>query len=472
MTATASRWALALLLVSATLAAEAAPTRGEIRVRLLERAAPTHVEIAGVDGTLSVRTVSGASLMDLPADTPLRLVRVGDELEVQTPTLTLRALGLRIQASAEISVTAQAPQRLEPRRYQGQLVLGPAPDTEEALMLVNTVDLEHYVACVVSREYGFDDLEGSKAQAVLARTYALRRPAAASAAYDLPDHTGAQVYEGTARLTRVAVQAAQATAGQILTYRGAPIEAVYFSSSGGHTVNNEDVWASAPVPYLRGRPDPYDALTSPHTSWTSRVNREALLQALSRTYRMQAEGFVVEERSADGRVKTIQVLGTRPRTVPANAFRLLISRQFGTDQLRSTFFEVRRAGGDYVFEGQGFGHGVGMSQYGALAQSQQGRSYTEILSFYFEGTRLTTLEGGSPLLATPAPPPAADVPVRRVTLTTPPSSPASPPPTDLPLQPATAEPAPPSTTVIVPAAPPPTDPPAPRKKKKKRRIGW
>ena len=76
------------------------------------------------------------------------------------------------------------------------------------------------------------------------------------------------------------------------------------------------------------------------------------------------------------------------REIPSNEFRLLINKNFGITSLKSTLFDVQQSGEQYVFEGRGFGHGVGMSQYGALGMSKQGFSYRDILSFYFTGTQV------------------------------------------------------------------------------------
>ena len=105
-------------------------------------------------------------------------------------------------------------------------------------------------------------------------------------------------------------------------------------------------------------------------------------------------GFVIAERSEDGRAAQIELLRRNGpnQTISGNDFRLFANRQADGRGLRSTLFEAERSGDRYVFEGSGYGHGVGMSQYGARAMAQAGKSYREILSFYYPGVSLAHLD--------------------------------------------------------------------------------
>jgi stage II sporulation protein D len=260
------------------------------------------------------------------------------------------------------------------------------------MRLVNHVDLETYVAAVVTSEYGLDDLEGNKAMAVLARTYALRALGKYGDDYDHVDHSLSQVYHGVGDLKPQAIEGALATRGKVLTYEGALIEAVYHAESGGHTADNETVWSGGkPITYLRGVSDPF-ANQSPYASWTYRASRVKLLGALSRKYGGRVTGIRIGERSSDGRVATLHLL-RRPKDleVPANEFRLLFLTTFGQYSLKSTNFSARRDGGYYLFEGTGFGHGVGVSQWGAHEMAGRGFGYEDILKFYLRGTTVESL---------------------------------------------------------------------------------
>ena len=241
--------------------------------------------------------------------------------------------------------------------------------------------------------------------AVLARTYALHQMQHGEGK-TLSDQVLSQKYDGADRITRAAREATRLTQGEVLTYRGDLIEAVYFSSSGGHTADNETVWNGAPLPYLRGVADPYDT-ASPHALWRTTIPRDRLLDILSDTYHFRVAGFHLGDRSRDGRIRTIELLrgNQTEKVISSNEFRLLVNRHFGPLQLKSTLFDARRNGNTYVFEGRGFGHGVGLSQYGALEMSRQGHTYRDILAFYFTGVELQQWESGVsiPLVAETTP---------------------------------------------------------------------
>lgn len=296
--------------------------------------------------------------------------------------------------------------------YTGGLYVAPVPNEQSGLLIVNSVPIEDYVASVVASEYGLNDREGTKAMAVVARTYGLFSSEKFGETYDQADGTASQVYEGADAVTEASRSATQATKGEVLTYNGTLIQAVYFSSSGGHTANNEDVWkAKRSLPYLRGKEDPYDE-SSPHHTWSAAVDRSTLLQVLSRRRGTSVEGFTIDSRSSDGRVETINVLQSNGTSheMNANTFRLVVNRSVQEAPLKSTWFDARRDGSRYVFNGHGFGHGVGLSQWGAHAMAEQGNSYRDILRFYYSDIQIQRLDGvqkdpqEAPVARTPQPP--------------------------------------------------------------------
>jgi stage II sporulation protein D len=265
---------------------------------------------------------------------------------------------------------------------------------------VNRVPLQDYVASVVAAEYGLDDQAGTRAMAVVARTYALFSTKHYDGDYDHVDGTASQVYRGTDVVTERARRAARETAGQILTYNGEPIQAVYFSSSGGHTANNEDVWTgSTSLPYLRGKKDPYDE-ASPKHRWTTRIDRGALLRALSLHQGESVNGFLLGDRTPHGRLATVELLRSNDETeIEASTFRSIVNTRVDGVTLKSTWFDARREGSAYVFEGRGHGHGVGLNQWGAHAMAQAGKDYRDILSFYYSGVQIQHLDKTSSLPA-------------------------------------------------------------------------
>lgn len=361
---------LLLLLALSPLLAVAQPDE-TVRVRLF---APTPPESVTITSSSPMEVRHGDSeRLTVRAGEPVHLSVRGGRLQTRGLSGTMDRLSLVSDGPLQVRSGSRT------RTYAGSLT---AEANRGRLLLVNHVAMPSYVASVVASEYPFSEIEGIKAQAVLARTYAARRIDPARP-YDVDDHEGSQVYKGLDVVTARSTQAAEETRGERLYYGSELAEAVYSSSSGGHTADNESLWNGAPVPYLRGVPDPYDA-DAPDHRWTTTIDARDVHTALSRQYGGQIRSVSVAERSFEGRATRIELAGSR--TISASQFRATLNAALGYRTVRSTFLDIDRQGDRYVLSGRGFGHGVGMSQYGARGQAREGRSYREILAYYFQGT--------------------------------------------------------------------------------------
>ena len=372
-----------LLAVSAQAQTDPAST---VRVRLLSQTAVSQAE-AEVVGRPGRLLVDGVPMATLQPGARLVLSRAGGDVRVRVDGTERRGRTVDVEAD-EVRVRAGDADHRYPARLAAAVEGG-------RLQLVNHAPMEPYVASVVASEFGFDVIEGAKAQAVLARTYAARRQGE-HPGYDLDDHQGSQVYRGLDPITPTSRQAATQTAGQVLTYRGKLADGVYFSSSGGHTADNESVWQGAPVPYLRGVPDPYDAAAPDH-DWRTTASHDRVMRALSARFGGRVERIEVAQRSRNGRVMRVRLVGARTDVITGSQLRQAVNAAVGARTVRSTRYDVAVEGDRVVFTGGGFGHGVGMSQYGALEQARAGRGYREILAYYFLGTDVSG--GSAPLLA-------------------------------------------------------------------------
>jgi stage II sporulation protein D len=237
--------------------------------------------------------------------------------------------------------------------------------------------------------------EALRAQAVAIRTYALHRMAIAPRGHlhDLEASPGDQVYGGMDAETNGARRACRETRGEYLAWSGRPILAAFHSSAGGRTASAEEVWGE-PVPYLLSRAVAGED-GSPHAAWRLGVSAGELGAALARAGKSVGEPreLRILERSPSGRVGLLRVDGAAgSRTLSGKGLRAAL----GPQRLKSTLFDVRRSAGGFVFSGAGYGHGVGMSQWGARALAREGADYRAILERFYPGTRLRRLEGGGP----------------------------------------------------------------------------
>jgi stage II sporulation protein D len=308
-----------------------------------------------------------------------------------------------------------------------------------ALAGINELPLEQYLWGVVPRELGpiaFPELEALKAQSVAARTYAIANfNKRASDGYNLLPTTADQVYGGFQDEHPLSTQAVNETEGVIATADGIrPIEALYFSTSGGFTANNEDVFNSEPVAYLRGIPDhqrgnslenhedgvrnnanarqlratkqgDFEADWSRFHRWTFEWTNAEIRDVIS-SWAGEDVGAVlainVLERSGSGRVKTIEYV-TEAGTFTDSKDRIRSSLRFidangAPSNLPSTLVYVEpvhdkhtKALTGFVAWGGGFGHGVGMSQTGAVGMAEKKASFIEILKHYYRGIELVSV---------------------------------------------------------------------------------
>ncbi|NKB80306.1 MAG: SpoIID/LytB domain-containing protein [Nitrospirales bacterium] len=255
------------------------------------------------------------------------------------------------------------------------------------LLIINKIDLETYVAGVVSSEINPSwHPEALKVQAVAARTYALHKKTMnGHRAYDVVAGTQDQVYHGWDGLNASVRNAVESTRRLIVTYDNAPIFAAYSSTAAGPTEDAFNVW-SMDLPYLKGVECPFDE-GSPRYRWQAHVP----LKTIERQFRQ--EGFAVGTivtiapytYSRAGRVNQIRILHSQGvLQVRGQDFRRII----GYGKVLSTQFTVQRIGKDLVLEGKGSGHAVGLCQWGMKEMAELGYSYQAILSYYYPKTIL------------------------------------------------------------------------------------
>lgn len=277
----------------------------------------------------------------------------------------------------------------------------PATDSQTTISLLDDtgevikLKLDEYLAGVVAAEMpALFPTEALKAQAVAARTYAMNKLAGTPP----PEHKGAALCASPAHckiykpLSSVAVnwgvsrevytdkitRAVRDTDGEILLYENKPISAVFHSTSSGRTERAADVWGTN-VPYLQSVESPGDG-DSPRYTGRVEITPREFSENFKKLYVNASfpadvsEWFSGIERSEAGGVKTLKVGGV---ATTGSIIRSLCG-------LSSTNFTVSASPGAIVFETKGYGHGVGMSQYGARALAEQGKTYREILSWYYK----------------------------------------------------------------------------------------
>ena len=278
------------------------------------------------------------------------------------------------------------------RNYRGTLEI--VKDLGETMTVINDVPLEDYVMGVLAGEIPPKwPLEALKAQAIAARTFAVfkqREARKKGSLYDLENTAFFQIYQGTSLVNEGIQKAVLQTQGEILTYGSYPIMAFFHSNCGGRTSRAREVWGQD-QPYLKSVPCDFGN-NGAHFRWRTQVPIADLVRQLRKSG--LELGDVVQLKALDhdesGRMTKVGIMDAdgRIKTMKGNAFRMAV----GPDIIRSTRFTADVVGDKVVFNGKGWGHGVGLCQEGAFGMAAKGYNAFEILRYYYSGIMIEKLK--------------------------------------------------------------------------------
>jgi stage II sporulation protein D len=297
-------------------------------------------------------------------------------------------------------------------RYRGHTYAGSIyfqPASENSVHLINKILLEPYLSGVVPAEIPAtkqDEFEAIKAQAICARTYALNSLESNSdLVYDVQATIADQVYGGFDRHTALADQAIEETRGVIITYNGQPATVYYHSTCGGRLESAVNVWPGSPIAYLEGGVDAvsdiYSCSVSPYFRWLHtrsfseldslfelQYQRGLLKNSVEDTLEINLDLQVVG-RNSTGRVSELQITyADTTVTLSGYQIRHFFKDKNGRSLPSNLFYLTQPDDSTLTIHGGGFGHGVGMCQFGALHMARRGFMHYHIINKYFPGTKL------------------------------------------------------------------------------------
>jgi len=265
-------------------------------------------------------------------------------------------------------------------------------DPQEKLLAVNILGVEDYIRGVLYHEVSSRwPIESIKAQAIAARTYALYRIKNSSKRpYDLTNDIYSQVYGGRGSERYRTNIAVRMTLGLVMTYQGKLLPAYYHATCGGRTENVHEIWNEDAFP-LSGIKCEF-CRNSPHYRWKRNFRSKEVQDKLN------AKGFSiglikeikVTERNASNRVKNLEILARDGKrlTISGKDFREIV----GPNNIRSNNYTVEMRGYYFDLIGSGWGHGVGMCQWGANFMARKGYLYRDILKYYYPGIDIVSYE--------------------------------------------------------------------------------
>jgi stage II sporulation protein D len=300
------------------------------------------------------------------------------------------------------------------KRYRGELLVALS---DSGLVVINRLPMDSYLRGVVPLEIGnrtAAEMAAVEAQAVAARTYAYKH-LTSTRAFDMYATVQDQVYGGVDAEKPQADTAIMKTADVVVLYNGQPITTPYHSTCGGSTSAVSEVWYDQPdEPYLRPVSDRVPGTdrfycdASPRFSWTQSYDAAGLRAVMEKYLASYTNapksnlGRIVDiseqGRTPSGRVRALTVqTESGTYTLKGNDIRFVLRDPKGAI-LNSTFFSSReaKANGEvssFVVEGRGYGHGIGMCQWGAIGRARAGQDFRTILETYYPGTTIGRIAG-------------------------------------------------------------------------------
>ncbi|MDY0280033.1 MAG: SpoIID/LytB domain-containing protein [Salinivirgaceae bacterium] len=265
---------------------------------------------------------------------------------------------------------------LPTQKYYGNFEI--TIDTANRMTATNTVPLKEYLAGVIEAESGTRALpEYYKAQAIICRTYVLNHlDRHKQENFQICDEVHCQVYKGFGIEHGPILKAVEETKGQaIIDNQGMLITAAFHANSGGETANSEDVWSTT-MSYLRGKSDPYFEKHR-HSHWTVTISLDEWTEFLQK---------MNLDTTNKTKIKFIQK--KRTKFYLLNDQPILLSDIRSHFKLKSTLFSIEKSENKIIFNGRGYGHGVGLSQESAMEMARRGKSYQEIINFFYTDIKI------------------------------------------------------------------------------------
>ena len=356
-----------------------------ISVKILSQTKIKELLFAPEKGTYLV-VADGKNIASINTQNALKAAIVNDSIELKTFEKKLGKFAfvklISFEEEKSFKIKSVDPDR-KSRFFNDNLSIS----MENGLLrLINDSKLDNYIAGVSEAEAGSrSSLEFYKVQSILARTYALSHINKHQAeGFNLCDQTHCQAFFG--RTTEVDIlQAVVSTKGKIVVDDNMNlIDAAFHSNSGGQTANSEDVWGK-PISYLRSIKDTF-SFKMPNARWQRKMSSADWL-----SYLKIKHNYPVEDSSARWLALHFKQ-DYRKSVLEYNNIKIPLKNVRNDLQLKSTFFSLEPQGDTIVFNGRGFGHGIGMCQEGAMRMTKMGYSYKDVLVFYYKNVHLIDLK--------------------------------------------------------------------------------
>ena len=270
------------------------------------------------------------------------------------------------------------------KRYRGEIII---ISDYVSLKVINKLNIESYLQGVLPKEINYKwPMSTLKAQAVAARTFVYKKiQENHKDIFHLDSSYLSQVYGGVNAERNRTNRAIKKTKNIVLTYNNKIIYSFYHSSSGGYTASSSEVWKNGSnLNYLKAKNDPFSRNT-PYDKWSFKISKDRFERILN----LKRIENIKLSYTKSKRVKYIEIKARKKKIkMTGNDLRLKV----GSRKVKSTMFRLKSRNGYFIFSGKGWGHGVGMSQWGAYYMGKNGYSYKQILKFYYNNIKLSEVK--------------------------------------------------------------------------------
>ena len=364
--------------------------KGQIRIRIFSSQTPETVVFAVTGGEYELTGYRDGSQVFRENDL-LVISKYNDRLAVKTKnsagfvTDSLKLTARQESSSFSLRTSGQNPVR---QFYRGDFSCSPDLET---LVLINTCDVDSYIAGVVRAEGGAGKhREYFKTQAIIARTYLFGHlEKHLHDKYNVCDNTHCQAFSGITADTLINSAALETHNLVILDRNSTLIVSAFHSNCGGMTSSSEDTWVTE-LPYLKSVTDPY-CVNSRNAVWEKKISSNEWINYLGnsgytgKTNDPAVFSFYQNKRWVDYK---------------AGSFTMPFRKIRDDHQLRSSFFSVIASADSVLLRGKGYGHGVGLCQEGAMEMANRGSTYKQIIDFYYNEVIITDINNAIYKMAT------------------------------------------------------------------------
>ena len=260
-----------------------------------------------------------------------------------------------------------------------------------SIHVINVLKLNEYLYSVVPSEIPSSwEHEALKAQAIAARTYAFYHinHQKSRRLYDLNGTTRFQVYKGLSVENPATTEAVNRTAGELIVFKNEPIISYFHSTCGGKTIDDKYIWKRSDFPYLKGTSCAY-CQESPHYNWDLLVSLNSIRSALKKDRKQVGRIKSIIFKKRNDRIIDVSIKHTNGTiNLTGNNFRLLLK----ANKIKSMYFKSKKYQKGLMLKGKGWGHGVGMCQWGARGLAKKGASYKKILRHYYNNIHILRIK--------------------------------------------------------------------------------